>query len=473
MKTMMRKPLVNAITAAITAVGLSACGGTSDDTATNPIATLKATVNDSLVAGADVSVHVLNDQGASVTVSINVGKSGADGKVSVIIDTIKLGGLNPMWPVILTAHKALAHGERLHFETYLGSVEKVLMAAADGTVDMASEGDHPEISNTGMAKMQLIHGVFEDKLLRQGVKLRLNQIPAGTLYNPTLWNHMGAEFSEAIMLSSIAVKAIVDYSATIDSAHVTDYDKDGFRDTKELVRQIGHDIVKGMGRSLDYYIKPDVNQLAYDTAVEIVSDISASVAANPTDPLSAYGKKFAGQGDFADHDTKGMKTLFDNMVKFAEGKLQVSTLDCANISVTSGNVYTLNLSWADSSTPFDISYTALAGDTPATLTAALAKAINDKAIADPSLKVFASVSATTVTIAGKEKGLSFTVQASAKDSSGMAMTSGIPTFDAGAAVMMSWTLPVSVTSHMDTLNNAFTTLVEQINPPSSGTTIRP
>ena len=409
-------------------------------------------------------MHVRNDQGALVTVSVNAGKSSADEKVDVEFDAVKLDGLNDAWPVVLVAHKTLASGETLHFETFLGSVKKMLTAAADGTVDMASEGDHPEISNTGMAKLQLIRSVFEDKLARQGVAISLDQIPADTLYHPTLWNSMGAEFSEAIMLSSIAVKAVVDYSAKIDSTHVTDYDNNGIRDTEELARQIGKDTVKGMARALDYYVKPDVNQTAYDTTAEIMSDIKASVAANPADPLSAYGKKFAGQGDFANHATTGMQTLFDSMATFAEGKPQVSTLDCASISITTGNVYTLKLSWAGSSTPFDISYTAGNMDTPALIAAGLATAINAKA----GVKVTASASTTTVNITGdeSEKGLSFAIQVSANNSSGTAITTGIPAFSAGTAVMMNWTAPTSVSSYMDTLNSYLTTLEGQVNLPT-------
>lgn len=409
---------------------LSACG-------TNDQATLSAKVNDSVIEGASVTVQVINDQGQSVTVSPTPGTSRSDGTVDVNFDISKMKSMDMDWPVVVVADKTLASGEKLHFETHLGSVSAVLGAAADGAVNMETEGDSPEISNTGMAKMTLMRELMKKQLVDSGSTLDLDALPASAVYDPALWDKIGAEMSEAVMLSSIAVKTVVDYGAKIDVAHVTDYNGDGSIGTDELSRKIAEDIVAGKGKTLDYYVLPDATQVL-STVSDIMADIKVKISENPDDPIASYGESFAGKGDFVNSD--GFSKQLSHVESFAEAKQQVSTIDATGIPVAVGNVYTLVLSRDDGSA-YTVSYTAQASDTDALVAKGLKEAIESAS----ALAVSVSLSNETITVTGNEEGVGFTISVTAANSSGTALApESAPSFTSGAPVEMDWTLPAEI-----------------------------
>ena len=448
MKTILKKPLVRTIAAAVTIIGLSACGGGSTDVA-DTTASADATVNDSLVADAIVTIVVINDQGAQIDVSINAGTSGADGSVSVSFDTVTLASYDQDWPVLMVAEKTLPSGEMLHFETYMGSVADVLKYAVDGTVDMAREGDHPEISNIGMAKMEVMRALVAKHLADSGSSVNVDQLPSDMLYDGTLWAQVGAEMSETVLTAGVAVKAVVDYGAAIDTTNVPDYDADGDRDTLELVQKITEDAVAGVARTLDYYVIPDAANTAYDTFAKITADIKASVAADSNDPIYSYGQEFAGQGDFIDFAASGMDSLMDLQASFAEAKQQVSSLDCAGITVAEGDVYTVTLTYPDGAV-VNFDYTALAGDGSTEVAAGLQAAI------DAGAAFTATVSGDVVAITVDEAGVAVQINITSTGANA-------PTVDAGTAVMMDWAIPTSVGDYLtSTLDAAITTLETEL-----------
>lgn len=446
MNNIAKSTLVKAIAAAIAIAGLSACSGGGSVV---PPSSVKATVNDSLVADANVTIQVVNDAGAKIDVSLSAGTSGVDGSVSVEFNRATLAAQKLTWPVYMVADKTLASGEKLHFETYLGSVAEVLNASADGSLDMATEGDHGEISNIGLAKMELIRSLVKAQLVAQSSTVTLDQIPSADLFNASLWDAVAADMSEATMLTSIAVKTVVDYDAKVDTTHVPDYNADGSRDTQELARKIAEDVVSGTARSLDYYVIPQAVAV-YPTMADIMNALQTDVASNVNDPIFSYSTTYAGLGDFA---TNNMTVLLANQATYAEAKQQVSDLTCAGINVTEGNVYTVTLTYPDGS-PVSFSYTAVLNDTPALVAAGLQAAI------DADAAFTATVATDVVTVTVNEPGVAVDIAISVVDSTGVAITvaTDVPGFTMGMSVMQDWTKPASITDYMTLFSSTLTTL---------------
>lgn len=457
MKNTTLKTLVKAVATACAVIGLSACGGGSGTPASDTTASASATVNDSLVEGASVSIEVIIDTGASVIVSVNPGTSDANGQVNVNFDIDTLKSLNPDFPVFMIADKTLASGQELHFETHLGSVADVLAASSDGLLDMVTEGAHGEISNTGMAKSELMRSLVAKQMTLQGSALSLDQLPSDDLYSIDLWSAIGTDMSEAVMLVSIAVKTIVDYDATIDITHVADYDADGSVDTQELAKQIADDVVSGAARSLDYYIIPDAAS-SFATIADIMMAIQADVANNPTDPIFSYSTEFSGQGDFA---TSDMATLLTMQANYAEAVPQVSTLDCTGITVSDGNVYTVTLARPDS-TAVQFAYTAVTGDTSVEVASGL------QALIDADANFTVTVATDVVSISSNETGLAFQISISAVDASSVAITD-FPSFDLGSAVMQDWSVPTTISDYMTGFESILSTFENNLTGSTTNT----
>jgi len=152
--------------------------------------------------------------------------------------------------------------------------------------------------------------------------------------------------NEALLNISIAVKAVVDYSAVIDSTHENDYNTDGVCDTYELSRQIAEDIVASIVRPLDYYVYADGT--TYADIPELVTQLKADVEVLATDPINQYANLYA----------LSLVDVLQQQLDSASSFAISFEVNCSAINVAVDNVYTITLT---ESADINFSYTAIAG----------------------------------------------------------------------------------------------------------------